>query len=361
MKGNDDDVSRALFFHLNAFSGVADEYESVSNVLEKLGNLSERQKVEITFNNDTKAEVERSLLRLKKCGIIDDLEVNYGSKNIRVSVRKFEFEFSRKTIENYIRESQPARLRNIMNKLDDIEMLREDIQPQNLCNLMIDFTYDVIERSRRRMLYEAILLGRNYSNDNEIRQYLLDYLQEGLGAEKIAQLAEQSSINFDDWIELFSKISTPMEAGEIRGISIRLLETFPDHPGMLLLRGVTETLVQKRDDLLVRNSIISSLENAQSRYDCTNEELNDLLKQLISFAGTRAPNLRIPLISAIRNVRKNNDIIDEETTDRLSAESNTWDENSRAVIVATEFEAKLPVMLTQARQKFEHHMNYLNK
>ena len=57
----------------------------------------------------------------------------------------------------------------------------------------------------------------------------------------------------------------------------------------------------------------------------------------------------------------NNDIIDEETTDRLSAESNAWDENSRAVIVATEFEAKLPVMLTQARQKFEHHMNYLNK
>jgi len=361
MKGNDDDVSRALFFHLNAFSGVADEYESVSNVLEKLGNLNERQKIEITFNNDSKAEVERSLLRLKKCGIIDDLEVNYGSKNILVSVRKFEFEFSRKTIENYIRESQPARLRNIMNKLDDIEMLREDIQPQNLCNLMIDFTYDVIERSRRRMLYEAILLGRNYSNDNEIRQYLLDYLQEGLGAEKIAQLAEQTSIDFDDWIELFSKISTPMEAGEIRGISIRLLETFPDHPGMLLLRGVTETLVQKRDDLLVRNSIISSLENAQSRYDCTKEELNDLLKQLISFAGTRAPNLRIPLISSIRNVRNNNDIIDEEITDILSAESNAWDENSRAVIVATEFEAKLPVMLTLARQKFEHHLNYLNK
>ena len=152
-----------------------------------------------------------------------------------------------------------------------------------------------------------------------------------------------------------------MEAGEIRGISIRLLETFPDHPGMLLLRGVTETLVQKRDDLLVRNSIISSLENAQSRYDCTKEELNDLLKQLISFAGTRAPNLRIPLISSIRNVRKNNDIIDEEITDILSAESNAWDKNSRAVIVATEFEAKLPVMLTLARQKFEHHLNYLNK
>ena len=98
-----------------------------------------------------------------------------------------------------------------MNKLDTIEAITPPSeQPQNLCNLMIDFTYDVIERSRRRMLYEAILLGRNYSDDEEIRQYLLDKLQKFHCAEKIAQLAEESSINYEDLLELYAKISTPM-------------------------------------------------------------------------------------------------------------------------------------------------------
>lgn len=359
MRGNDD-VSRALFFHLNAFSGVADEYESVSKVLELIGDLNERKNVELPFDNDTRAELERSLLRLKKCGIIEDLEMNYGSKNIRVSARQFNFEFSRKTIENYIRASQRARLPNIMKKLDDIDKLNVAMQPQSLCNLMIDFTYDVIERSRRRMLYEAVLLGRNCSNDNEIRQYLIDYLQEGLGAEKIAQLAEQSPINFDDWLELFSKISTPIEAGETRGISIRLLETYPDHPGILLLRGVSETLVQKRDDLLVRNSIATSLENSKSRYDCSNQQVSDLIKQLISFASTRSPNLRIPLISTIRSASKNSDYIDDEVTQRLFQESEQWDESSRMIIIASDLEIKLPHIIRLARERFEHHLNYLN-
>lgn len=361
MKRNDDDVSRALFFHLNAFSGIDEEYKSISNALSIIGKLDERKKVEFTFDSGNKADLERSLLRLKKCGIIEDLEINYGSQNIFVHIRPFNFEFSRKTIENYIRESQPARLKNIMNRLDDIAAIDEASQPQNLCKLMIDFTYDVIERSRRRMLYEAILLGRNYSNDDEIRQYLLNYLQEGLGAEKIAQLAEQPSINFDEWLALFSKISTPIEAGEIRGISIRLLETYPDHPGMLLLRGISETLIQNRDDLLVRNSITTSLENAKSRYDCANEQLNELLEQLIDFANSRSPNFRIPLISAIRHAGKNIGFIDKSVTTKLVEVSNTWDDASRVMVSASELEVKIPHLMNLANQRLERHMNYLKE
>lgn len=358
---NKDDVSRALYFHLNAFSGIEEEYESVSNILSKIGDFSERKKVELTFNNDTKPELERSLLRLKKCGIVEDIEVNYGSKNIIVSIRPFDFSFSRRIVENYIKESQPARLRNIISKLNEIENLNVSYQPQSLCNLMIDFTYDVIERSRRRMLYEAILLGRNYSNDNEIRQYLLDYLQEGLGAEKIAQLAEESIINFDDWIELISKITNPIEAGEIRGISIRLLETYPDHPGILLLRGISESLVQKSEDLLVRNSIVTALENAKTRYDCSNVQLSELFKQLIDIAGSRAIKLRMPLISSMKHCLNNLNVIDDGISQKMMIDAVNWDENSRLMLVASDFEVRVPQLITLAKQRVEHHTKYLNR
>ena len=201
----DDDVSRALFFHLNAFSGVSDELEHLEKIIALMQGFYEKLQVEVAFNNLGKANTERALLRMIKSGLVDDYEAHYGSNLFQVSTRVFDFEYSRQKVESSIRESQPARLQSIMKDLDSISEQRIEDQPYALCELMIHFTYDVIERSRRRMLYEAILMGRKCTEDHEIRQYLLDYLQEGVGAEQLAQLAEEEVINFSDWFDVFTK------------------------------------------------------------------------------------------------------------------------------------------------------------
>lgn len=333
-KNNNDDISRALFFHLNAYSGVDEEIDEVSKVLKVIGDLSERRNVEVPFNRDTRPSIERAILRLIKTGIVDDLEVNYGSGFFTLQVPTFSFERARRKFEQYISDAQPARLKTIIQQLDQIQELESDKQPIELCRLMINFTYDVIERSRRRMFYEAILLGRNCSTDSEIRQYLLDYLQEGLGAEQIAALAEQQEIDFDVWIELFEKVSTPLDAGEIRGIIIRLLETFPDHPGMLAARGISEALVANPDQALIRDSLLSALDSGKNRYSCSSAQLFDLLESLVDLANTKSAHLRLPLLNAIQKSQAIEDGDKTKLWEQVESYSAGWDDTSKLCISA---------------------------
>lgn len=353
-KNNNDDISRALFFHLNAYSGVDEEIDEVSKVLKIIGDLSQRRNVEVPFNRDTRPNIERAILRLIKTGIVDDLEVNYGSGFFTLQVPKFSFERARQKFVQYISDAQPARLKTIIQQLDQIEELESVKQPIELCRLMVNFTYDVIERSRRRMLYEAILLGRNYSSDSEIRQYLLDYLQEGLGAEQIAALAEQQEIDFDAWIELFEKISTPLDAGEIRGIIIRLLETFPDHPGMLAARGISEALVSNPDQTLIRDSLLSALDSGKSRYSCSRDQLFELLEKLTDLANTKSAYLRLPLLNV---TQKSQTIADDDKAmllKKFESNSSEWDETSKFCLTAMIADPIIKNAMHRARVALSH-------
>ena len=333
-KNNNDDISRALFFHLNAYSGVEEEINEVSKILESIGELDNRRNIDIPFDNTTKPIIERAVLRLMKAGIIDDLLVNFGSGTFSLQIPKFNFERARKKLELYISDAQPARLKTIVLQMDEIENLEITEQPIEMCRLIINFIYDVLERSRRRMLYEAILLGRNCSTDNQIRRYLLDYLQEGLGAEQIAALAEKQEIDFTSWIELFEKVSTPLDAGEIRGVIIRLLETFPDHPGMLASRGISEALVTNPDQALIRDSLLSALESGKDRYSCTNEQLCHFLESILDLADSKSVHLRIPLLNVLQKSEAVEDFNKAKLLEKAGRYSAGWDDISRMCIFA---------------------------
>lgn len=360
-KNNQDDISRALFFHLNAYSGVKEEIDEAADVLRLMGDLNARKNTEVPFNKDTRPSIERAILRLIKSGIVEDLEVNYGSGYFTLQVPAFDFDQARQRIEQYITDAQPARLKTIVQQIDEIEKVDVIEQPAKLCELMINFTYDVIERSRRRMLYEAILLGRNYSKDAEIRQYLLDYLQEGLGAEQIAQLAEQKEIDFEAWIAIFESISTPLDAGEIRGIIIRLLETFPDHPGMLAARGISEALVNTPDEVLIRDSLLASLDSGHNRYSCSREQITSFLFSLLDLAHLKSTKLRLPLLNAIQ---KSTAIHADDSFDlrqKVSVYSASWDDMAKLCASAMSADELIRNSMPGAKLAISHFADFQQK
>ena len=351
---NNDDISRALFFHLNAYSGIDEEIDEITRVLELIGDLNERKNIEVPFQKDTKTSLERAILRLIKTGTVEDLEVNFGSGYFLLKVPKFDFERARKKIEQYINDAQPARLKPIVKKLDQIANLEEGVKALELSRLMVEFTYDVIERSRRRMLYESVILGRKYSQDAEIRQYLLDYLQEGLGAEQIASLAEQPDIDFNDWLELFEKVSTPLDAGEMRGIIIRLLETFPDHPGMLAARGISEALVANPDQSLIRDSLSASLDSSKNRYSQSDEKILNFVENLLVLANTKSTSLRVPLIVTIENTLTIDKKNKENVWTQIINYSRDWDQTSKLCISAIEADALINNTTSGVLASIEH-------
>ena len=86
--GQRDDVTTALFFHVNSFPGAADELAALRQVVKQLSPGSERNVSEIPFTSDAKRQ-ERALHRLIVLGVVDDyaliwLEVRSHSARFRL-------------------------------------------------------------------------------------------------------------------------------------------------------------------------------------------------------------------------------------------------------------------------------------
>ena len=208
-------------------------------------------------------------------------------------------DYCKQTLEAYVHSAQPGRLKVFSDKLNELDETASINYSINfLSRELIKFTYDVIERSRRRAIQESALLARNANKDIEIRKRLLNYLQEGLGAENFTELLEQTEVQLSAWREIVEKITNPIDAGEIRGLSIRSLESYPDHPGLLFVRGVSEMMCSDRDESTAEQILYTSFKSSSTSYDIEEEDMVETVRWMSDLASSRSSDLSIPLFCA---------------------------------------------------------------
>ena len=305
----DDDITRALWFHLQNFSGRKNELEDVDALIKQLEPFSNSNTKELPFwtrDNGAKDQ-EKAIYRLVKIGIVKDYEKNWGSRNFTVFTNAFDLDFCKQTLEAYVHSAQPGRLKVFSEKLKELD----ETAPINYCinflsRELIKFTYDVIERSRRRSIQESALLARNANKDKEIRKRLLNYLQEGLGAENFTELLEQTDVQLSDWREIVEKITNPIDAGEIRGLSIRSLESYPDHPGLLFVRGVSEMMCSDSDESTAEQILYTSFKSSSTSYDIEDEDMVETVRWMSDLASSRSNELSVPLFCAFYQAKLDN-------------------------------------------------------
>ena len=297
----DDDVTRALFFHLRTFNGMEREIRDVQHMLDEIGELSARRQVLLPFGKDEDGRKgrERAICRLLRLGVIRDYEVEYGRRQFAIHVEKFDAERCRGALLEYVCAAQPAKGRLFARRAAEIDSGSPRDAVFALARMLIEFTYDVVERSRRRMIQESALLARQSRTDEDIRVRLLDYLQEGLGAERIEQLLGSEEIDLAAWWELVDKVQTPMDAGELRGLCIRALESYPDHPGLLLIRATAESMCSDHDDAVSSQGLRVSIRTSIAKYELAQPEVETIIDSLFDLALTRAPDLGLPLTFAL--------------------------------------------------------------
>ena len=297
----DDDVTRALWFHLQSFNGVDQEIGDVEHVLTGIDGLSDRKRVELPFgdNDDEHKRKEKAIYRLLRLGIIRDYEVDYGARKFTADVEAFDRDHCKKCLLEYVHAAQPAKGRLFARRVDAIGSGSTHTAAFALARMLIEFTYDVVERSRRRMIQESILLARQARDDQEIRMRLLDYLQEGLGAERIEQLLGSEEIALTAWWELVDKVQTPLDAGELRGLCIRALESYPDHPGLLLVRASTEAMCPDHDDSVSSQGTGAAIRTGIKDYELAQTDVEKIIDNLFDLALTRARDLGLPLAFAL--------------------------------------------------------------
>ncbi len=296
-----DDVTRSLWFHLQAFAGMKKEIDDVDLVLDEIGDLSVPQPVEMPFwknDKDTKHQ-EKAICRLLRLGVIRDYEVGYGSRKFVVHTQAFDLDRCKQCLREYVHAAQPAKGKLFAREVDAIGAGSPRDAAVKLARMLVKFMYDVVERSRRRMIQESVLLARQARGDSEIRSRLLDYLQEGLDAERIERLLDSEEIALVVWWELVDKAQTPIDAGELRGMCIRALESYPDHPGLLLVRAAAESMCSDRDDSVVLQGISAAIRKSSEDYELPQTEVEAVIDKLFDLGLTRAPDLGPPLVSAL--------------------------------------------------------------
>ena len=299
-----DDVTSAMWFHLKTFSGPEAEIRVVESVLSELSDLSTPQRYQLAWDgDDDKRRKEHAIVRLLRVGVLRDYEVEFGSARLTVQTEPFNFERCRQKLLDYVQTAQPHRSNEFRKKLDAVVTRGPHSDALALARLLIEFTYDVIERSRRSKTRESVLLARSAQSDAEIRTRLLDYLQEGLGAERIGRLLEQQDVRLAEWWELIEAAQTPMDAGELRGLCIRALESAADHPGLLFVRAAAEAMCHDHNDRVTADGIETAVKEC-ARKGIPEHDTREMLNKLYDLAQipVRAVELGVPLAKALCDV-----------------------------------------------------------
>ena len=279
-----DDVTNQLYFHFNSFRGITNEMADVKRLLDEIDQLGQMRELQLPFwnegnsdenANDGRQVQERALHRLVLLGAVRDYQLEWGSRSFTLSLANADSRTIVRHLIDYIDRSQPARAeaaRQAAAPYEDAELTDATL---GCARLLIEFVYEFVEGSRRRSLREMWLATKESIEDpnQELRDRVLRYLSEGDIAPALERLAEARVFSYAPWLDELAQIMLPDEARELRGNAARLLASYPDHPGLLLARGLAE-LIDPHGDLqeLVLN-IRASLYSAREHYSATADEL----------------------------------------------------------------------------------------
>ena len=282
-----DDITRSLYFHLNGFPGASSEIEDVRELAGQVIDQPAGIPKQIPFGNDRhRQRLEKAIYRLYRLGFVGDYAIDFGRRAFEVVTTEFDFGRVRRRLLANIRNVAPGKLAATRRRIAEVDPAagkREALV--GLAAVLIEFAYDEIERARRRAIQEAILLARQCRTDADVQKRLLDYLQEGVGYERIDELLRREEVDLREWIDLADKVGNPIEAGELRGMCIRALESSPDHPGLLLIRGVVETMAADYYWNAAATNIARAISVGLDKYDISEEHIEGAAERLFGLAS----------------------------------------------------------------------------
>jgi ATP-dependent DNA helicase RecQ len=291
------DFLTTFFFHSSRFTGVDEEVASARAGLEVIKSLLDtEQSLAIKYRGDkkaagwdSKATLEYSLVRLIHLGVVQDYTIDYNASVIEVVVDE-EWKQSRSSLERY-RERfithlevyfgryETRRAASLLQPLAEAVTL-EDVEGEAL-KAIVAFLYQKIERRRRTSTRTMLELVREGVNDASVaRTRLLFYLQ---ASEKFTHDLEQMAQGAADgksWLLIAEAAVSPVEVDELRGATARVLESYPTHPGLLLLGAITRRnpsdaeLERSKEDFKAAVDLITEANSADEAADAAEHALN---------------------------------------------------------------------------------------
>lgn len=292
----DDDITRALWFHLNSFRGVKNELDDIDYIMQQIGNIESARKINVVFQHGHRNNLEKAVHRLLLLGVINDYTIDYTTNEFRLIITGVSKERLIERFCRYVEGYNRGRVAQEKQKLLQYIQLPFPNFVRMAAEILIIFIYDTIEKGRRRAFREILSMSeeaalKTTDQDTLIRERILRYL-ETTYSEEIQQVLDDVEsfhnlkVIFDGGItsesgEAIGGVRSQKDASEIRGQVARYLESYPDHPGLLFLRALSEIYCANSDIELALQNIEAGCNFAVERYHISKSSLYEILTWML--------------------------------------------------------------------------------
>jgi len=301
-----DDITRVLYFHTKAFRGIAEEKQDIEEVLKHLGDISKKGQKTLTIPDKIKEKgdiytqprkfVEKALHRLLLIGVISDYTIDYSREEFTVKLSGANKEEILETYGKYIASYLYSKRQTEIEKASQLLPLSRPEFIIEMVNLLLHFIYDVIERGRRRAFYEMLLACVDSPTDKAIRQRILRYLEATEYSEVLEDIINDEKVGIKKCRDVFGIVRSPNEAAELRGQVSRYLESYPDHPILLMLRALSEIFSRDKNSEVAKQNFMASISSALTNYGLSDEIVFDFAAWAVSNIARRDKILAKELI-----------------------------------------------------------------
>jgi len=292
--GEKDDIAYALYFQVKAFPGLTEEKTGVLQVVQSLPDLSRRGRAIIKASEKDRQVVEKALHRLLILGVILDYTIDYSAGEFEVDVSGASKEMVIESYGNYVggyiagkRQVEVERARSLLAADPSLFL-------PGMVELVLRFIYEVIEQGRRRALEEMRLVA-NLQDDQSIRERILRYLESTEFSEALDGMVGDRNAGLMKMKQVYEALRSPNEAGELRGQVSRYLESYPDHPALLILRALSEACCRDRDKAVVDQNFMAAISAARRNYAVANETLFKFITWSLVQVSRKYPEAVVPL------------------------------------------------------------------
>jgi len=301
-----DDKSIHEWFHRTNYPGVDADHKTLQDVLCKLPNLGVRHEAKLAWTTEKDQERrEHAIHRLVVLGVVSEYELDWINKTFTLNMRPTSAMAVVERYLEYVGRQNIQRVETERRKAHPFvaAALRDAVL--GCGRLLLAFVYDVIASSRRRALDEMLLAARETQADpdKDFRQRILDYLTVGDIAPRLEELVKRSRLNYGDWLQEATDGDWVANAQELRGSSIRMLEDYADHPGLLLTRGLSEALLANGNLEQFISNIAASIKSARENYGLSSGEIGEPAAMLRDWLTERQPSALTALVLALEQAK----------------------------------------------------------
>jgi len=250
---NDDDITRAMYFHTQGYRGVDAETQQIRQLLPEIGDLGVQGTVVLTYVSESKdgkarkrggkvrpnlRAVERTLHRLMILGVVADYTVDYQNMRVQVERATTSVADLRAKLGSYIGSYSQARADAALEDLPPISDALVSSVAATYIEVLTRFIYDTIELARRTAMREVWRWSELGRDDSKLRQRLLDYLQESEFSRDVQRILREQEFDMSAWTSAIDNVRSKRDLEEFDAALARSAEDYPDHPALIAARAV---------------------------------------------------------------------------------------------------------------------------